>query len=336
MAKPIAIISNDWHLNESNLDDVLGLIVQKINLAKSLHVNILIGLGDLLQERKSQKEIVLNTLSKILDLIEEAGMTLIAIPGNHDKTDYASTESFLTPFVTHPAFDLITIADVRRISSIKCCFIPFFSESVWVENFSKIKEPYDILFSHTAVNGSINNNNTKVETTITPALFKGIKQVFLGHYHNVHEPAPNIIHLPSIQQNNFGENDFKGFTVLNDDLSFEIKPSIFKKYINLKINGLKLTSQKIQEIIRYFNTNDIYLRVIVEGDSNIIKALNLEELKRNGIKVFPMITDFIVSNGQSKNVDYSEKETLIEVFKVFCIEKNIDFETGIDYIKNLK
>lgn len=336
MKNPIAIISNDWHIDESNLEEISGLISQQIKLAKSLNVKVLVLLGDIFKERKAQKEIVLNAFKKILDLIFENGLKIIAIPGNHDKTNYESYESFLDPFSSHQAFQLIRESEVLNLSGVNCCFIPFFTENIWVQEFEKITTSYDILFSHIAVNGSINNNKTKVESSITPARFKKIKQVFLGHYHDTHEPASNIVHLPSIQQNNFGENTLKGFTVLYDDLTFEIKQSSFKQYETIQINGLELTKSKEQQIIESFTSQSLFLRLIVNGDSNIIKSLNFEDLKKVGIKVCPMLTDIIIDkNGETRNVDYSEQETLINAFNNFCIEKGIDFETGVSYIKSL-
>ncbi|NCB03593.1 MAG: hypothetical protein EOM67_15790, partial [Spirochaetia bacterium] len=76
MKKPITIISNDWHLAESNLEVIPGLVLQEIELAKRLEITTLVGLGDFFQERKAQKEAVLNTFKKCLDLIHENGMKL--------------------------------------------------------------------------------------------------------------------------------------------------------------------------------------------------------------------------------------------------------------------
>lgn len=336
MKKPIAIISNDWHIDESNLEEILGLTSQKIKLAYSLNVKSLILLGDIFRERKSQKEIVLNAFKKCLDLALVNGLKIIAIPGNHDKTNYESYESFLDPFSSHPALRLITKAEVVELENVKCCFIPFFTDEIWLNEFNQIKESYDILFSHIAVNGSVNNNKTKVESSITPSLFKKIKQVFLGHYHNINEPVPNIIHLPSLKQNNFGEDTYKGFTVLYDDCSFNIEQSEFKKYQTIRINGVELTKKREQEIIDLFESQDLFLRLIIEGESKVVKALNFDNLRRKGIKVVPMLTEITVSEGQVKNVDYSEQESILSAFRDFCLQSDIDFEIGVNYIKSLE
>ena len=270
MKKPICVCSNDWHLDESNLGEIPGLISQQIKLAKSWGVEVLVCLGDIFQSRKAQKESVLNCFKSILDEIHRNKMTLFVIPGNHDKTDYKSYSSFLDPFSTHPAIKLITSTTKASFSSMECYFIPFFEEQMWLEEFRKIKDPYNILFSHIAVNGSVNNNRTKVESTITPSLFKGVN-VFLGHYHNYQDVTPNIHHLPSLKQNNFGEDINKGFTVIYDDSSFEIINSEFTLYhtFNIRVDdpGFK---QKMTEYIKL--TNSCKVKVKISGPRSEIKG----------------------------------------------------------------
>lgn len=335
MRRPIVVISNDWHLAESNLEVIPGLVLQEIELAKRLEITTLVGLGDFFQERKAQKEAVLNTFKKCLDLIHENGMKLIAIPGNHDKTNYSSYSSFLDPFSSHPALVLIRECTEIEIGRVKCCFIPFFEDSLWLEEFKKLPLTCEVLFSHTAVNGSVNNNKTKVESSITPALFKKIKQVFLGHYHDAHSPAVNIHHLPSLQQNNFGENKIKGFTVLYENLETETVISDFLSYETIQIDAPLLTTSKIKEIISSFSPEKGFLRLKILGQSNIIKSLDLEEMKRVGIKVVPIMTDVGTQGEAIVKVDYSDSDSLLEVFGTFCKENDLSFEIGVSYIKSV-
>ena len=335
MKRPIVVISNDWHLAESNLEVIPGLVLQKIELGKKIGVSTLIGLGDFFQERKAQKEIVLNTFKKCLDLIHENGMELIAIPGNHDKTNYSSYSSFLDPFSSHPSLTLIRDCTQVELSGVKCCFIPFFEDSIWLEEFKKVPSTCEVLFSHTAVSGSVNNNKTKVESSITPTLFKKLKQVFLGHYHDPHSPAVNIHHLPSLQQNNFGENKIKGFTVLYENLETETVISDFLSYETIQIDAPLLTTSKIKEIISSFSPEKGFLRLKILGQSNIIKSLDLEEMKRVGIKVVPIMTDVGTQGEAIVKVDYSDSDSLLEVFGTFCKENDLSFEIGVSYIKSV-
>lgn len=328
---PICICSNDWHIDESNLGEIPGLISQKIELAKEYAVDTLICLGDVFQSRKAQKEAVLNCFKSILDEIHRNGMILYAIPGNHDKTDYSSHSSFLDPFSPHPALRLITTTSRVLLNSIECYFIPFFEEQMWLEEFKKITDTYKILFSHIAVNGSVNNNRTKIESTITPSLFKG-KRVFLGHYHNYQDVTPNIHHLPSLKQNNFGEDTNKGFTVIYDDCSFDIANSEFKLYLNYSV---RVDSPEFKELMKNYSKEAQfhYVKVKILGPQSEIKGVDLDQYRALGVKIDTVFDELIV--GEVKQIDLSDTNTILDHFQIFCQENDLDLETGLNYLKQV-
>ena len=328
--KAIVVTSNDWHLAEENLGEIPGLISQQIDLAKKKGTKNLVCIGDVFQSRKAQKESVLNCFGKILDMIHEAGMVLYTIPGNHDKTDYSSYSSFLDPFSSHPALKLMTDFTNVNLGGVSCSFIPFFEEEMWVKIFeSNELLSTQVLFSHIAVNGSINNNKTKVESTITPKMFKGM-EVFLGHYHNYQDVAPNIHHLPSIKQNNFGEDVNKGFTVLYDNLSYEIVNSEFKKYLNFDVN---IRDPKFKEIMTNYTKTviDNFVKVKIWGSKSEIKSVDLDLYKAAGIKVETIIDELTLQG--SVKVDLSNSNAILEHFEKFCSERDIPYEEGEVYLK---
>lgn len=331
MKTPICVCSNDWHLDESNLGEIPGLISQQIKLAKSWGTKNLVCLGDIFQSRKAQKESVLNCFGAILDLIQQNDMILWVIPGNHDKTDYSSYSSFLDPFSTHPALKLITTTRKVSFGSVECYFIPFFEEQVWLEEFKKVQTPYNILFSHIAVNGSVNNNRTKIESTITPSLFKGV-EVFLGHYHNYQDVTPNIHHLPSLKQNNFGEDVNKGFTVIYDDCSFEIINSEFTLYhtFNIRVDDPDF-KQRMSEYIKL--TTSCKVKVKISGPRSEIKGVDLDIYKAMGIKIDTIFDELVV--GEIKQIDLSDSNTILDHFQIFCQENDINFNIGCEYLKRV-
>lgn len=332
MKKLLGICSNDWHIDESNLGEIPDLISQKINLAKKFQTKTLICLGDVFQSRKAQKESVLNCFGTILDLIGQNDMTLWVIPGNHDKTDYGSYSSFLDPFSTHPALKLITTTRKVSFGSVDCYFIPFFEEQAWLEEFKHVTDPYKILFSHIAVNGSVNNNKTKVESTITPKLFKGV-EVFLGHYHNYQDVTSNIHHLPSLKQNNFGEDFNKGFTVIYEDGSFEIINSEFKSYLNYSI---RVDSSNFKELMKKYSeeTQSHFVKVKILGPQSEVKGIDLDQYKALGVKIETIFDEFVI-NKEIEKIDLSDTQTVLDHFQLFCQERDIDYETGVNYLKQV-
>ena len=326
--KAIAIGSNDWHIEENNLGEIPGLISQQIDLAKKLGTNNLICLGDVFQSRKAQKESVLNCFGSILDMVYKNNMILFTIPGNHDKTDYESYSSFLDPFSSHPALKLITVPTNIEVNGVMCSFIPFFSEEMWLTELSKLSLS-KVLFSHIALSGSVNNNKTKVESNINPKLFKGI-EVFLGHYHNYQDVSANIHHLPSLKQNNFGEDENKGFTVIYDDLSFEIVNSVFKKYINFEIEVRDPDFKKLMS--EYSSkTEGNFVKVKVYGAKSEIKSLDLDSYKSLGVKIDTIYSELI--SKEVVKIDLSDNNTILEHFQKFCSDRDLPYKEGEKYLK---
>ena len=113
---PIAVISTDRHLKEENALDLLDLSEQEIALAQKLKVKTVIWLGDIFDSRLSQRQELLNCLTLMIQMYHEAGLQIICIPGNHDKTDYEDDDSFLTAYKYHPGFDLIETPQARVIA----------------------------------------------------------------------------------------------------------------------------------------------------------------------------------------------------------------------------
>lgn len=77
-------------------------------------------------------------------------------------------------------------------------------------------------------------DGTEVKSELKPSMFEMFKKVYLGHYHNYQRVGSNIYHLGSVQQNNFGEDEKKGFWLLDSDLEVDLIPStkgtVFKNW----------------------------------------------------------------------------------------------------------
>jgi len=340
--KPIILFSTDWHIKDDNVEEIKDLIRQKCKLAKKLKIKTLVCLGDVFNSRKSQTLLCLNAFGYILDLIQNNGLTLYCIPGNHDKTNYESEESFLDSFKHYPNFNLLSsYEDLDIIEGMRLHFYPFLKEELWVEKFkpSILKDAINILCSHIAVNGSRNNDGTKIENGISPTIFKYFDKVLLGHYHDQQQPSANIYHIPSIQQNNFGENSDKGFTVLYSDGSHELIKSKFKEYIKVKIDVDKVSKKELNDLITEYSnkTENNYVRFILEGKEDKIKSLNKEVLQSSGIDIKTVnkeIEDVNVDFDTIEIKRYTKDDLMVE-FTQFCEEYDKNLEEGVEYLKTI-
>lgn len=194
--KYLAIISTDHHLSEGNASTIKDILLEEMEIADKKGIKTHIWLGDVFDNRVSQREVCLSTLHEILEAYDENGHQIICIPGNHDKTSYSSQKSFLTAFKHHPSFTLVEELDGMQIEGVYCFFLPFFTDDILLDELAEIgdKRKKNILFGHFAVTGSKNMDGTEVKSELKPSMFEMFKKVYLGHYHNYQRVGSNIYH----------------------------------------------------------------------------------------------------------------------------------------------
>jgi exonuclease SbcD len=348
MKKPIALISNDWHLEPTNTALVIAIIKDMIQQALDLKITEIFVLGDIFDDRKSQRQIVLNAFRTILNMFEESGLNVSFITGNHDRSDYTSNESFLSPFHSDkiPMIDdFCIIEDDNHIYKLA----PFFNENIWIKKFEEFALPLSnsktrgdkkkILLTHVGFQGSINNDGSIVNTPIKPTLFKDYDLVLSGHYHNQQQVAPNVYHLPSLYQRNYGEDDDKGFTILYDDLSFELIKSQFDRFEKVVIDLDTISKKDLEEKTRDFSAiaaNGHHVRFEFRGTEKKVKAIKKEIFTSNGIDVKTKIKEIeevdIQFNDEVKKLDI---QSLYDKFTNFCEKEDLDLEIGQKYLSKV-
>lgn len=334
----IALICTDFHLQVNNLSSVYEILDEALSVAESKGIRQHIWLGDIFDSRVSQRQEVLNVLTSIIELYDERGHHITCIGGNHDKVDYNSEASFLDEYKYHPSFDLITQADFREIQSIPCYFVPFFNEAKWLEEFNKFEsiKKGSLLFSHIAVQGSINNDGTKVESSIKPGLFKSFKRVYLGHYHNSQEVGTNVFHLGSLQQNNFGEDPDKGFWLLKENGDVElIHSTCGQQYKKLIIDLDEIDHKKATSMIKKFKEGNpnCRLRVELTGESASVKAFDNTSFPGIDIKRKYKEVEEELPEEEVSEVEKASFDDIAKKFKKFCEENEYGYEEGFKILK---
>lgn len=338
---PITIISTDWHLKESNKDQIKDLVRQKCKLAMELSVDTVFMLGDVFESRSGQKVEELVSLDEILDVFKEYNIKLVMIPGNHDKQNYDSPKSFLQPYKHHPALMLIDRAGGVPIRNYHFSLLPFFREKVWLERYQELLEylgEFDkgikhVLLSHIAMNGSVNNDGTKVECGISVTDFKQWNLVLLGHYHNQQQVGANVFHIPSIAQNNFGEDNQKGFTVVYDDGSFDLVTAKFKEYEKVSIDFDQTNRATLDLMIKEYANAAKFVRFEFTGSADRVKAIDKEELTALGIDVKIKVKEVEQTiEFATEEVKEYTKDSIVEEFAKFCEEKGHKYDEGIIHL----
>lgn len=352
MKTPLSITSTDWHLTRNNRDQIKDLIRQKIQLAKKLKINKVFCTGDIFQARKAQEEIVLNTFGEILDMFKEADIQLICIPGNHDKVSQSGTESYLTPFKNHPALFLIEIMGGVSIGNIIFSCLPYFDDETYKQKLAELIEyrfankkeypalqkEYDFLLTHQAFNGAINNDDSKVENDLKPTLLSQFDKVLVGHYHNKDDQG-KIVYIGSICQNNFGEDDQKGFTIIYDNGEIEFYKAKFREFRKITLDVDKLSLQQLKtEIGKISDVNQANYRLELTGDNKKLDSIDVDVYKSLGFDVKLKSKESqvnIESAIQGQRIEFNN-DSIVEEFNKFCEQEKIEnVEAGMNYLNKI-
>jgi exonuclease SbcD len=339
--KPILLLSADWHIKRENIEQIKDLICQQCNLADELKVDLLICLGDVFESRKGQEQMVFVAFEEILDYIYSRKKKLILFPGNHDKTNYSSSDSFLEPFQHHPAVQFFREPGSFKLESIECSIVPYYIPQLYIEKLNLLVtsgQRKRLLLSHIELTGSVNNDGSEIKNCLNKDLFKGYDLVLLGHYHNHQTIGKNIVHLPSICQKDFGEDSNKGFTILYDDLSWEIRRSKFKEFKKILIHVEDVMNGGIEKMLYDYDTSNMNVRFVVSGSPEQIKSLNVSELEmRYGVDIQTQNEEINSSIEFVENEEITEfnQSAIQSAFQEFCDDRKFNHDDGIKYLNKV-
>ena len=283
-----AIAITDTHFSKENLEEVINIFEQFKGLALRCKVEYVFHLGDVFTNRVGQSLQTLLAFKTVLDSYKKAGLTLIAIPGNHDKTDLDSDDSYLDVFSNFDNFELIKSPTTAKVNGdIKFHFLPYFHNTYKdkLREFNIDEDKINILCTHQAINGVKNNDGTEVTDCESPEEFSKFDKVLVGHYHNASKIGNNIHYIGSSHQSNFGETiSDKGFTIIYNDGSLAKYKSKFKKYIKIKLDVNDIDS--IESALKLVDDHEeANYRFIFGGDKTDLDNLNLTKFTERGIQV---------------------------------------------------
>lgn len=342
--QPIGVLFADPHLHKGNIEQVTSLFKQADDLAVELDIRMYI-MGDVFESRKAQPLDVLNAFG---DILRATKSEKIAIPGNHDKVDYESEDSYLDEFQHHPNF--ILVKDVLHVMHAPICIhlIPYFKEeTTYAKYLDKIltkvkKKPAliekHILLTHIGVKGVKNNDGTEVENDLTRDKFKPFHKVFVGHYHNQSQVGKNIYYIGSTAPKNFGEDNEKGITLLFDDGSHEFIQLEFKEYYTIKIDIDKTSDDKIDNLLTKWQDSEDNIRFQFFGSKSKLDVLNVNRFKAKGIDVKlkrPDVDEGIVSAQKQEFIAFN-KTSIQKEFDKFCKHNKLkDIKLGKKYLEKV-
>lgn len=342
-ANPITMFFTDIHLKESNCEEVKKVLIgQGIDLCKKWGISECFCLGDVFDSRVAQKQIVLSTWSEILDVFNDNKIAIHCIRGNHDSSDYRSSESFLDPFKYHPNFNLISDIELIVVRGFEFYCIAYWDEDIWLDRFKDLKSvilqnPNIVCLGHQAITGSTNKGYS-TENRLKLSMFDEFRLTLMGHFHDYQRIGDKFYHIGSLMQNNFGEDEQKGFWILFDDYQLRFEPSQTKKFKKLEIDLNEISDKQVDKLIKDFKkkNEDDFLRIEFKGDKDAIEVIDKKKYRDLGIDIKTKVNDLEITEGEvlSEIRTLSDKD-IIEKFKIWCKENEYEVEQGLSILEEV-
>lgn len=329
MKKEKFIIFNDIHIKNGNEDSVYEAIEYLVEYSNKKNINEVVLNGDVFDSRSFQRLSHLKCFEKILDLFKVNGIICHTVVGNHDKTKYDSIDNFIEPFKHHPSIKLYSNILDTQIAGINVTISPFFTDKILYEQLSN-HNGGNLLIGHWSCEGSSHLGHV-AESQINKKLLSKWNKIYLGHYHNHQNVNEIVTHLPSLIQNDFGEDNVKGFTVIYDDLSYELIKGKFKEFKKVLIDLNETSIQSVKELIKAEQNSLKVVRFEFIGDESKLKTLDKSLFNGTGIDVklkFDKKYDFNEDHIMPTVIERYGQDDIETEFKNFCNNKGYDYEFG--------
>ncbi|ENM2376599.1 metallophosphoesterase [Shigella sonnei] len=262
----------DWHLGVKADDEwvqsiQLDGIKQAIEYSKKNGITTWIQYGDIFDVRKAITHKTMEFAREIVQMLDDAGITLHTVVGNHDMhfkntlTPNASTE-LLAKYPNVKVYDKPTTVD---FNGCLIDLIPWMCEENTGEILEHIKtSSASFCVGHWELNGFYFYKGMKSHG-LEPDFLKTYKQVWSGHFHTISEAA-NVKYIGTPWTLTAGdENDPRGFWVFDTDVEH-------MEFIPNETTWHRRITYPFKGKINYSDYTNLAVRVIVsEIDSELTK-----------------------------------------------------------------
>jgi exonuclease SbcD len=330
----------DIHLTETKIDLVTNIFQKNIiPYCKKHDINTILQGGDIFTNRASQKLNVLMAWSNILDMLEQADIKMYAIAGNHDKTDLSDTSSYLDVFKRSDFKVFNGIEDYKlTIRNTDIFLLPFYEDERYkqiLENYVLSDAKNNILITHIGVNGALTNSKTKIANSINDFGFSFFDLTIIGHYHDAQKLKDNVFYGGSLYQDNFGEDEEKGFLILDlDNLTFERIKTDFPKYKKIVLTYDQYSKATLDELKQFENQTDKF-RFVLKITKEQALSTNLDKLKNFHYDFKVETEEYDVQN--NFEVENAIQTTdVVKLFRLYCKQAEIKGKKIIEGLKILK
>lgn len=301
MSTPVALLLTDTHLKKADrVEEVIGIFRHAVDVCVENDIAVILHLGDVFTDRlNGNLDNNLLPMLAVLNYLSSKRIRMIAIPGNHDKTDQTSTDSYLDVFAHHPSLDVIKTGSFAfETKDFQLFMLPYFLEKdgtyqahlaelvKHIRTNTKYEDKLNILCTHVTVDGAKNNDGAEAKG-VPRKSFEVFDQVFIGHYHNRNRIAKKFLYMGSADQMNFGDDQEKGFLILYDDGAYGFVQSRGRKFFKVVYNLPKDSAKMAKEVSKYAKKakKGNKVRFVIHATQEEMVAVDAKGLQEQGVEV---------------------------------------------------
>ena len=343
------LIIGDTHFKIDNLSEV-DLFIEKITeLANEKKPDLIVILGDQLDQHERLHTIPLNKSYKFIEKMRNIAFTYIIV-GNHDMINH---DQFLNDnhWMNGMKFwDNLVVVDkviTENIKGEKLIFVPFVAPGRFIEALNTIKEDWEdasCIFAHQEFYGC---KMGAIISEIGDKWDLKYPHIISGHIHSNQRIQENIYYTGSAMQNTFGESEKniiayiklenKKYHLEEIDLGLPRKQIIYKNVDNIDEyiipentnDKIKVSVSGVYEEFKTFKKTAKYKELIKKGVKVIFKPKKTEQKLKNEdlSKLIEKSKDSNDFKEIINDIIYSKKDPyLYEVYEFIINNNNIKSE----------
>lgn len=205
------IVAADIHLKDESADTVFQEVLPGLHAAAHADADKTIAiLGDFWHVRYQVPVFLQNRFLSYLELLYNAGIKVILLPGNHDQVNPVG-ENALEVFRDLPNVKVYTEPEEDEFG----LWIPYRKEPDAIAAALKHPPQNGIAWMHHGVRGAKMNNRVEDKEGLPLSMFEGIRMVICGHYH-MRQQVGIVNYVGSPYQTRADESgQVKGYAVWN-------------------------------------------------------------------------------------------------------------------------
>lgn len=306
----------DQHITDTNSELVINTCRYAVQLARQNSVDVIISGGDWLESRRQGSISTIETLRECFDILANSGVKFYSISGNHDKSDQTIPKSFVSAIIGSNKHHIEV--PTRVLDAID--LYPYFPEHQYPA--TDFVDTHDkIAICHASFVGARNLSHESRHGLDANEFSEKYMLTLVGHFHNRHRLKQNVIYTGSIAQTKFGEDEFKGYSIVEWDkeggwdIEYHKNPYT-PVFVTHKINVDVGDDIDFKSLVSDKTKNH---RIELVGSRASIESLTLPP--DLGAKIIKRICDDEITD-QDVEIDFSQ-ESVFSLFPEFCAEADI-------------